>query len=109
MRWYEYVLVFVLVISSGVLSYFFSLKEFERRTKVVDVVSLINEEKERILQSDLSLEEKEKRFGKFLSDLERVLSSYRGVVLLRQAVVGGDDYEDITSEVRERLRKRESR
>ncbi len=109
MKWYEWVLVFVLVISSGVLSYFFALKSFEQRFRVVDVVGLINEEKERIMNTSLSLEEKEKKFGTFLSDLEKILADYDGIVLIKQAVVGGSAYEDITPEVRRRLEGKEGR
>jgi len=105
-RWYEWVLVVVLVVSSGVLSCFFTLKELENRVRVVDVVSLINEERNRIMELDLSLEEKQRKFGEFLTDLEKILSSYGGIVLLKQAVVGGNAYEDITSEVRRRLERK---
>ncbi len=103
MKWYDYVLVFVLVVSSGVLSYFSAIGEMEDKFKVVDIVSLINEEKERIAEADIPLEEKEKRFGDFLSRLERILNSYEGIVLIKQAVVGGNLYEDITAEVRRKL------
>lgn len=105
MRWYEWVLVLVLVVSSGLLSYTLALRNFERKFKVVDVISLINEEKERIMKTQVSMEEKEEMFGEFLSNLERVLASYDGIVLIKQAVVGGNIYEDITPEVRGRLKK----
>lgn len=97
-------LVLVLVVSSGVLSYFSAIREIESRFRVVDIVSLINEEKERIIKADLPLEEKEKKFGEFLVNLEKILNSYEGLVLIRQAVVGGSFYEDITAEVRRKLK-----
>jgi len=103
MKWYEWVLVLVLIFASSVLSYYFATKE--RKVKVLDLVSIVNEESEKILKSDLPLEEKEKRFGEFLSELQKALSSYDEPILLKQAVVGGK-YEDITSEVRKKLQSR---
>ncbi len=106
MRWYDYVLVFVLAVCSGATSYFLAVNEFEKRIKVVDVVGLINEEKERLAEEDIPVAEKEKRFGQFLNNLEAILSSERGLILIRQAVVGGG-YEDITEEVRRKLREKQ--
>lgn len=102
MKWYEWVLVLVLIFSSSLLTYHFATK---KKVKVVDLVSLINEEGGKILKSDLPVEEKEKKFGEFLNSLQKVLETYDEPILLRQAVVGGK-YEDVTPEVRKKLQSR---
>lgn len=102
MRWYDYVFVVAISLSFSVLSYYFSVQE--SKVRAVDIVSLINEEKARILESEASMEEKELRFRDYLQRLNAVLSGYDGVVFLSQSIVGGKDYVDITEEVRRRLK-----
>lgn len=103
MKWYEYLFVIVLVLSSSLITYVLTLRSIWESVKVIDVVELINEEKERLMSSDMSTKEREEELMEFLFRLEKIINSYGGIVFIKQSVVGGN-YEDITGEVRERLK-----
>jgi len=105
-RWYDYVFVVTCVLFGFSLSYHLNKKEVVR-FKVVDVVSIIDEEKSRLMNKEGDIQEKMKDFESFLKRLDNALKNERGVVIIKQAVVGGDAYEDITEKIRRKVTGRE--
>lgn len=104
MRWYEWVLVLTLIVSSNILTLYIA-KEYLFKPKVVDLmrIGLFSQKElyERMLKGE-DAKTIEAEVIRKSRELERVLRGYRGVVLIKQCVVAGH-VEDITDEVAKRI------
>lgn len=107
MKWYEWVLVIILIIAGGLISYYFSFKEINKPIYVVDLTKLIDDKfsrqgikdvYERKITPRQYLEERKK----YLDKLQKVLKGFEKPVFIKQAIVGGKTI-DITGQVKKYL------
>ena len=108
MRWYEYLLVFVLVVVASAISYGLAYREIHQPIYVVDLTKLVDEEfsykqVEKLYNRQIDPQEFIRKKKEYLDKLQKVLQSFDRPVFVKQAVVGGNTV-DITDEVKKYLK-----
>lgn len=103
MRFIHYVFVITVsfFISAGLLYIYDSYTR--PRLKVVDIVSIMNRKIEELKPLEPASAQVEMEI--FLKELNLELRKEEGIILIKNAVIGGNNYEDITEEIWQRVNK----
>ena len=109
MKWYEYLLVIVLVVFSSAVSYGLAYREIHKPIYVVDLTKLIDEqfnlnEVEKVYNKQITPEEFLKRKREYLNKIQSILENLDRPVFVKQAVFGRNTI-DITDKVKEYLKR----
>ncbi|WP_457641314.1 hypothetical protein [Persephonella sp.] len=107
MRWYEWLVVVVLIIFGSLTSYYKAFKEINRPVYVVDLTKLVDEKFTKqsvkdVYNQKITPEEYLEQRKKYLDKLQKILNDFDRPVFIKQAVVGGDVI-DITDQVKKYL------
>jgi len=101
MKWYEWLLVVVLIVLSNIAT----LLYVKNQVKTVDIVALVDAEKVRTFEDVLKGRKDPGQASRFLdlytSALQKALSRQTGLVLVKQAVLNGG--RDITADVQKKV------
>ena len=108
MRWYEYLLVIVLVVVASAISYGLSYREIHQPIYVVDLTKLIDEEfsyndVKNVYEGKIKPEDFIRKKKEYLDKLQSILESFDRPVFIKQAVAGGNTV-DITEQVKKYLK-----
>jgi len=106
LRWYDYIFVLSLCFLVFSANYYLT-RNTAPPIKAIDLVSIVEEKRNSILSSDRTTKEKLREFDDFLNRLDKILTREEGVIVIKQVIVGGNSYEDITERVRKLLNKKE--
>lgn len=100
MRWYEWLLVVVLIFFSNVITLFVT-KEYFLKIRTVDLTKLglfdLHEIQSRIAKGE-NIQKIEGDIKQRAKLIELYLQKQRGIILIKQCVVSGD-VEDMTNEI----------
>lgn len=102
MKWYEWLLVIALIVFSNGATFYLARQLYYRPVKTINLLELDFMNAKGIyeaLQSGKSPEEVQKLVLQKQAILSAILSKEKGIVLIKQCVVSGED-EDITQKVK---------
>jgi len=102
MKWYEWLLVIALIVFSNWATFYLARQLYYRPVKTINLLELDFMNAKGIyeaLQSGKSPEEVQKLVLEKQEKLKAILSKEKGIVLIKQCVVSGED-EDITQKVK---------